>query len=55
MSDVWKLKKKMIECRKTQAVLRDYVKIAQGLNQHWSEIKRPSMCVDAETFFRATA
>jgi LmbE family N-acetylglucosaminyl deacetylase len=54
ISDVWELKKKMIECYKTQTALRDYVKIAQGLNQYWAEIeKRPDMLY-METFFRAT-
>ncbi|MDR1260007.1 MAG: PIG-L family deacetylase [Endomicrobium sp.] len=53
ISDVWKLKKKAIECYKTQIITRDYVKIARGLNQYWGEIKTPPMQY-AETFFRAT-
>lgn len=53
ISDVWEEKKKAIQCYKTQTASRDYVKIAQGLNQYWAEIKTPGMQY-AETFFRAT-
>lgn len=54
ISDTWELKKKAIECYKTQIATRDYVRIAQGLNQYWGEIKSPGMQY-AETFFKATA
>jgi len=54
ISKEWELKKKAIECYKTQTASRDYVRIAQGLNQYWGEIKRPGMQY-AETFFKATA
>lgn len=53
ISNEWEDKKKAIECYKTQTVSRDYVKIAQGLNQYWAEIKMPGMKY-AETFFRST-
>ncbi|MDR2426603.1 MAG: PIG-L family deacetylase [Endomicrobium sp.] len=53
ISDVWEEKKTAIECYKTQTSSRDYVKIAQGLNQYWAEIKIPGMKY-AETFFKAT-
>jgi LmbE family N-acetylglucosaminyl deacetylase len=54
ISTEWELKKQAIECYKTQIATRDYIKIAQGLNQYWGEIKEPGMKY-AETFFRATA
>lgn len=54
ISEEWEAKKKAIECYKTQLISRDYIKIAQGLNQYWAEIKSPGMQY-AETFFRATA
>ncbi|MCL2334915.1 MAG: PIG-L family deacetylase [Endomicrobia bacterium] len=54
ISGVWEEKKKAIECYKTQLASRDYVKIAQSLNQYWAEIKNPQMQY-AETFFKATA
>jgi Uncharacterized proteins, LmbE homologs len=53
ISDVWEEKKKTIECYKTQLASRDYVRIAQGLNQYWGEIKTHGMKY-AESFFRAT-
>ena len=53
ISDVWEDKKKAIECYKTQMSSRDYVKIAQGLNQYWGEIKSQGMRY-AEAFFKAT-
>jgi LmbE family N-acetylglucosaminyl deacetylase len=53
ISNEWELKKQAIECYKTQIATRDYVKIAQGLNQYWGEIKSPGMQY-AETFFMAT-
>ncbi|MDR3071749.1 MAG: PIG-L family deacetylase [Endomicrobium sp.] len=53
ISDVWDLKKEAIECYQTQISTRDYVRIAQGLNQYWGEIKEHGMRY-AETFFMAT-
>jgi LmbE family N-acetylglucosaminyl deacetylase len=53
ISDVWSEKKKVIECYKTQIATRDYVKIAQGLNQYWGEVKSHGMQY-AETFLKAT-
>ncbi|MDR1195082.1 MAG: PIG-L family deacetylase [Endomicrobium sp.] len=53
ISSVWEDKKAAIECYKTQTVSRNYVKIAQGLNQYWAEIKAPGTQY-AETFFKAT-
>jgi LmbE family N-acetylglucosaminyl deacetylase len=53
ISDVWELKKKAIECYKTQIITRDYVRIAQGLNQYWGELKEHGMQY-AETFLMLT-
>jgi LmbE family N-acetylglucosaminyl deacetylase len=53
ISGVWEEKKKAIECYKTQLASRDYVKIAQGLNQYWGEIKSHGMQY-AEVFLKAT-
>ncbi|MCL2144427.1 MAG: PIG-L family deacetylase [Endomicrobia bacterium] len=53
ISAEWEDKKKAIECYKTQLASRNYVRIAQGLNQYWGEIKSHGMKY-AETFFRAT-
>jgi LmbE family N-acetylglucosaminyl deacetylase len=50
----WELKKQAIECYKTQIATRDYIKIAQGLNQYWGELKEHGMNY-AETFFKASA
>jgi LmbE family N-acetylglucosaminyl deacetylase len=54
ISAQWELKKQVIECYKTQIATRDYIKIAQGLNQYWGELKEHGMNY-AETFFKASA
>ncbi|MDR3243791.1 MAG: PIG-L family deacetylase [Elusimicrobiota bacterium] len=54
ISDVWKDKVKVIESYKSQMQVKDCVKIAQGLNQYWGEMKTPSMKY-AESFFTSTA
>ncbi|GHT34970.1 hypothetical protein AGMMS49592_5100 [Endomicrobiia bacterium] len=54
ISAEWELKKQAIECYKTQIAARDYIKIAQGLNGYWGELKEHGMSY-AETFFKASA
>ncbi|AKL97609.1 PIG-L deacetylase family protein [Endomicrobium proavitum] len=54
ISSVWEQKQSAIECYKSQLASRDYVKIAQGLNSYWAEIKKPGMKY-AETFFKLSA
>ncbi|MCL2389927.1 MAG: PIG-L family deacetylase [Endomicrobia bacterium] len=54
ISEEWELKKRAIKCYKTQLASRDYVKMAQGLNQYWGEIKSSGMQY-GEAFFKATA
>jgi LmbE family N-acetylglucosaminyl deacetylase len=53
ISNEWELKKKAIECYKTQLAGRNYIRIAQGLNQYWGEVKEHGMKY-AEVFFKAT-
>ncbi|MDR3124890.1 MAG: PIG-L family deacetylase [Endomicrobium sp.] len=53
ISKEWGIKKQAIECYKTQLVTRDYIKIAQGLNQYWGEIKERGMMY-AEVFLKMT-
>lgn len=54
ISAVWEIKKKAIECYKTQLATRDYVKMARSLGEYWGEVKGRGIKV-AETFFKATA
>ncbi|MDR1695573.1 MAG: PIG-L family deacetylase [Endomicrobium sp.] len=54
ISAEWEIKKKAIECYRTQTASRDYVKIARSINEYWGEIKSPGMQY-AEAFFKATS
>jgi LmbE family N-acetylglucosaminyl deacetylase len=53
ISKEWEIKRQVIECYKTQLATRDYIKIAQGLNQYWGEIK-DSGIMYAEVFLKMT-
>ncbi|MDR1417857.1 MAG: PIG-L family deacetylase [Endomicrobium sp.] len=53
ISKEWDIKRQAIECYKTQLVTRDYIKIAQGLNQYWGEVKERGMMY-AEVFLKMT-
>jgi LmbE family N-acetylglucosaminyl deacetylase len=53
ISKEWDVKRQAIECYKTQIITRDYIKIAQGLNRYWGEIKEQGMMY-AEAFLKMT-
>ncbi|MDR0823019.1 MAG: PIG-L family deacetylase [Endomicrobium sp.] len=54
ISSVWKEKQKVIECYKSQMKTKDLVRVAEGLDQYWGEVKTSGMQY-AEPFFMATA
>jgi LmbE family N-acetylglucosaminyl deacetylase len=54
ISAEWEKKKKAIECYTTQKNTRDYLKIAQSINQYWAQILSPAAQY-AEVFFKSTA
>lgn len=54
ISKEWDMKRQAIECYKSQLITRDYIKVAQGLNQYWGEVKEPGMMY-AEAFLKMTA